>query len=121
MAAELDFQAIIDLVGDKLREVFRIGDIGIRWYDPKTDSMHFPYLYERGKRISASPKSASASPMWLKFAVTRQPVIANSHQEQDALGMGTVPGTARAMSVLMVPILGGDQVLGMISLEDHER
>ena len=34
MAAELDFQAIIDLVGDKLREVFHTGDIGIRWYDP---------------------------------------------------------------------------------------
>ena len=33
MAAELDFQAIIDLVGDKLREVFDTGDIGIRWYD----------------------------------------------------------------------------------------
>ena len=31
MAAELDFQAIIDLVGDKLREVFNTGDIGIRW------------------------------------------------------------------------------------------
>ena len=29
MAAELDFQAIIDLVGDKLREVFQTGEIGI--------------------------------------------------------------------------------------------
>ena len=37
MAAELDFQAIIDLVGDKLREVFNTGDIGIRWYDAKTE------------------------------------------------------------------------------------
>ena len=109
MAAELDFQAIIDLVGDKLREVFSIGDIGIRWYDPKTDSMHFPYLYERGKRISASPKSASASPMWLKFAATRQPVIANSHREQDALGMRTVPGTNVTNSwwFFSLPLWGG--------------
>ena len=37
MAAELDFQAIVDLVGDKLREVFDTGDIGIRWYDSKAD------------------------------------------------------------------------------------
>src|SRR4029077_4619858 len=35
MAASLDFRAIIDLVGDKLREVFLTGDIGIRWYDEK--------------------------------------------------------------------------------------
>ena len=33
MAGELDFQAIVDLVGDKLREVFGSGDIGIRWHD----------------------------------------------------------------------------------------
>ncbi len=31
IAAELDFQAIVDLVGDKLREVFATGDMGIRW------------------------------------------------------------------------------------------
>ena len=35
VAAELDFSAIIDLVGDKLREVFRTGEIGIRWHDCK--------------------------------------------------------------------------------------
>ena len=33
VAAELDFQAIIDLVGDKLREVLDTDEIGIRWYD----------------------------------------------------------------------------------------
>ena len=35
IAAELDFQAIVDLVGDKLREVFGTGDIGIRWRDER--------------------------------------------------------------------------------------
>src|SRR5207253_3667604 len=50
MAAELDFQAIIDLVGDKLREVFHTGDIGIRWYDPKANLNHFLYQYEHGVR-----------------------------------------------------------------------
>ena len=33
LAAQLDFQGIIDLVGDKLREVLHTGDIGIRMYD----------------------------------------------------------------------------------------
>src|SRR2546428_8428998 len=50
MAAELDFQAIVDLVGDKLREVFHTGDIGIRWYDPKSSLNHFLYQYEHGGR-----------------------------------------------------------------------
>ena len=35
LAAELDFQAIVDLVGDKLREVFGYPDLGITWLDEK--------------------------------------------------------------------------------------
>src|SRR5208283_3136282 len=51
MAAELNFQAIIDLVGDKLREVFKTGEIGIRWYDPKANLIHYLYEYEHGNRL----------------------------------------------------------------------
>ena len=33
IAAKLDFQAIVDLVGDKLSRVFDAGDLSIRWWD----------------------------------------------------------------------------------------
>src|SRR5947207_5762428 len=59
--------------------------------------------------------------MWNRFATNRLPVIANTHAEQDAIGMVTIPGTEKALSVIMVPILGSDRVLGMMSLEDYER
>src|SRR5271157_5910884 len=59
MAAELDFQAIVDLVGDKLREVFHTGDIGIRWYDPKANQVHFLYQYEHGTRLTVPPATPS--------------------------------------------------------------
>ena len=35
MAAELSFQGIVDLVGDKLRAVFNTGNIGIHWWDER--------------------------------------------------------------------------------------
>ena len=59
MAAELNFQAIVDLVGDKLREVFHTGEIGIRWYDAKANLLHYLYEYEHGVRLdlpSAAPR-----------------------------------------------------------------
>ena len=37
LAAKLDFQAIVDLVGDKLRDVFNTPDLSINWYDEKTN------------------------------------------------------------------------------------
>jgi GAF domain-containing protein len=52
LAAELDFQAIVDLVGDKLREVFMVGDISIDWFDEKNKLIHFIFAYEHGVRLS---------------------------------------------------------------------
>jgi len=46
----LDFEAIIDLVGDKLREVLHNEDIGITWFDEKANLVHYMYAYEHGKR-----------------------------------------------------------------------
>src|SRR5437868_3665249 len=51
LAAELNIQGIYDAVGDKIREIFKNRDVGIRIHDPKTNLMHYPYIYEDGKRI----------------------------------------------------------------------
>ncbi|MFN2122059.1 MAG: hypothetical protein ACK2UP_01015, partial [Candidatus Promineifilaceae bacterium] len=48
LAANQDFQTIVDLVGDKIREIFGGMDVGIRIYDPETDMLHFPYIFEHG-------------------------------------------------------------------------
>ena len=56
LAAELDFQAIVDLVGDKLREVFNTPDLGINWYDEKANLLHYLYAYEHGKRLVIEPR-----------------------------------------------------------------
>src|SRR5438874_3860840 len=49
LAAELDFQAIVDLVGEKLREVFDTPELGITWHDEKTGLLHYLYVDEHGK------------------------------------------------------------------------
>ena len=52
LAAELNMQGIYDAVGDKIREIFNQADMGIRIYDPQTNLIHYPYAYEKGKRIA---------------------------------------------------------------------
>jgi GAF domain-containing protein/CheY-like chemotaxis protein len=121
MAAELDFQAIIDLVGDKLREVFKTRDIGIRWFDASTGLIHYVYQYEHGVRLRPPPMEPSPGGPWSRFVQTRQPIVANSRSEQVALGIQTVPGTDQSISSLGVPILGSDRVLGAIAMEDYEH
>ncbi len=121
MAAELDFQAIIDLVGDKLREVFKTGDIGIRWYDAATDTLLAPYDYEHGVRLVVQPSKPKPASPWHRLVATRQPIVTNSPAEAKALGATTIPGTDECLSSVRIPILGGDRVLGSIILESFER
>src|SRR6185436_9482548 len=122
MAEKLDFQAIVDLVGDKLREVFHTGDIGIRWYDPATNYAHYLYQYEHGVRQADLPPTAfrSGGPR-AKMIETRQPVVVRNRSEALALGVEAVPGTDDSQSSVTVPILGSDRVIGSIILENYER
>src|SRR5574339_542132 len=65
LAARLDFHAIVDLVGDKLREVLHTGDIGIRWYDSKENILVPMYDYEHGKRLhSLKPSTPGKGGAW---------------------------------------------------------
>ncbi len=56
LVSKLDFQAIVDLVGDKLRQVFNSPDLSIYWYDDKADLLHYLYTYEHGKRLIVAPE-----------------------------------------------------------------
>jgi hypothetical protein len=76
LAAELNFQAIIDMVGDKLREVLGTSEIGIRWYDHNTNLMHYLYEYEHGERIFIPPSHPPG--YWIRLVEDRQPIILNS-------------------------------------------
>jgi len=121
MAAELDFRSIINLVGDKLREVFNTGDIGIRWHDTTTNLLHYLYEYARGERLDLPPRPPAAGGLWSRLVKTRQPVVARSPAEMAALGIAVIPGTEQSQSMASVPILGGDRALGVIILENYER
>ncbi len=121
MAEKLDFQAIIDLVGDKMREVFSTGDIGIRWYDSNTNLIHFLYEFEHGLRRDEAPRPPLPGGPWEKIRVTRKPIVIHDPRESAAMGVGPLPGTDSSQSSVFVPILGSDQALGLIVLEDYQR
>ena len=78
LAAELDFQSIVDLVGEKLRQVFNVKDIGITWHDKNTNLIHLLYAYEHGQRINVQPLPPSPGGIFEKMVENRQPVVFNT-------------------------------------------
>jgi signal transduction histidine kinase len=121
IAAKLDFQAIVDLVGDKLRDVFATGDIGINWHDRNSDRIHYLYQYEHGVRLHPPPVPSSKSPSWSIVGQRRRPVVGRTTAELEAIGFAIFPGTDPCLSAVYVPILGKDGLLGVIYLGNFER
>src|SRR6185312_14847421 len=51
LAAELDFQAIVDLVGDKIKEIFAADVVGIRLFDAEANLVRYVFLLDHGERF----------------------------------------------------------------------
>jgi GAF domain-containing protein/CheY-like chemotaxis protein len=121
LAAELNFQSIVDLVGDKLREVLKTGEIGIRWHDRKTNLIVPLYEYEHGKRIQVAATQFTAGGPWGLIEKTRKPLVMNTADALALFEMENLPGTDISKSLAYVPIIASDQVVGNIVLENYER
>ena len=62
LAGELDPQAIYDIVGDKIQEIFdaQVVDIGI--FDFAAGVTHYPYIIEKGVRFFPDEPTPTDSP-----------------------------------------------------------
>ena len=122
VASQLGFQAIIDLVGDKLREVFATGNVGIVWWDRETDLMHVLYRYEHGQPLPRVPPR-KPTPDHGAWPVLQERAVGVVNTRADMVARGLTPrsGTDWARSMVAVPIIGSDRVIGLVNLQNHER
>lgn len=122
LASRLDVQAIYNLVGDKIRDIFDSQVVMISTYDPQTDTIEHRYAIERGEHIFA-PGRYPIRGFRTQIVQTRQPVLVNTNVAKLAarLGQHTIPGTITPKSWLGVPMIVGDQVTGILSLQNVDR
>jgi len=123
LASHPDFLGTINFVGDKLREVFNTGDIAIRWRDADTNLIHFLYEYEHGKKLNVPPAPVEHSKIWQFLAETRKPLVVNENMAEyhNSMGMRTLPGTDLSKSILYVPVIAANEMIGLMGMENYER
>src|SRR5438046_1437373 len=106
LAERLDMQAMYDLVGDKIREIFDAQVVDIATFDLATDMAAYPYTIERGVRF---PNSVAPIQGISRILVkSRQPVLVNKdlpgwiadHEEPPVVIQREAP-----QSVLTAPLI----------------
>lgn len=121
LAKELDIQAIYDLVGNRIRELFDAQVVGIASFDHDNDMEHINYLIEKGERYYPVPRPLNI--LRKHLIDSKQKVLINKNFEEVAAAFGVkkVPGTEQPKSALYVPLILGDKVTGNISIQNIDK
>jgi len=123
LVANLEAQAIYDLVGEQLRELFDTQAISIASFDLAQGTRRYRFLLERGRRYDVA--DAPISPLARHVIETRETLVVNENLDARLRALGiastTIPGTEPTKSMVRVPIVAGDEVRAIIGLDNVDR
>src|SRR5260221_1014726 len=121
LASELELQAIYDLVGNKIRDIFDAQVVDIGLYDRGDNLIRLRYAIESGERFLVEPIPVIG---FRKHVIeTRQPLLINQDYAAARVKYGnpiSIAGNA-PQSVLFVPMLISSEAIGVISLQNLDR
>jgi GAF domain-containing protein/DNA-binding response OmpR family regulator len=122
LADQIDMQAIVDVVGDKIREIFDAQSGYIALVDYDAQLIHFPYDFIDGKRAFNSPPFQLGTGMTSLVIERREPIMLGDQSDplRRSHGVLTVDDQLDG-AWLAAPMIVGDTVLGVIALQDATR
>jgi GAF domain-containing protein/DNA-binding response OmpR family regulator len=120
VARSLDFDAIVELVGQQLRTVFDSENLAITWRDESTGLAHMLYAIEHGQRVRPPPIRVDPNGRFMRTLRANRPVVANGRAEMDAWGLKPPAGLSPSLATVSVPIFADDQLRGGLTLDSHD-
>ncbi|MDP2412658.1 GAF domain-containing protein [Daejeonella sp.] len=119
LANELDMQAIYDLVGNKIRQVFNAQSVIIATLDDENGLEHFQYNFNQSGRFYPEPRPLDH--LRLKLISGKQKIVIQNKDESFTWFKGvSIPGTKMMVSGVFVPLIVGDKVTSYVSLQNME-
>jgi PAS domain S-box-containing protein len=116
LVAEPNLDALIQVVGDQLRQIFNADIAYVALLDPETNLIHFPYQF--GEEFSGLPLGEGLTS---KIIASGEPLLINQDIEQRRAELGVKQVGKRARSFLGVPIFAGGQAIGVINVQSTQE
>ncbi|MBV6397262.1 MAG: Sensor histidine kinase RcsC [Anaerolineales bacterium] len=124
LSSNLDIQAIYELIGDKVGEIFQADTTYIHSYTAKTQTVFSHYYVERGQRFPPGALPFGRG-LYTKVITSRQPVLFGTQEEYIQAGATIInsPGQDKELneSFLAVPIMHENEVTGVLSIQSYRR
>jgi PAS domain S-box-containing protein len=115
LAAQLELDALIELVGERVRETFDVDIVYVALHDEPSGRIDFAYYSEHGERRDEPPLQYGQG-LTSRILESREPLVLNRSEDYEELTTPRLGTPSR--SYLGVPILVGDTAIGAISVQN---
>ena len=112
LATQLELAALIELVGERVRETFDADIAYVALHDEAVGRIDFVYYYETGERRPEPPLQYGEG-LTSQILVAREPLLLNREEEYEGRASVGTP----SKSYLGVPIFAGDKAIGVLSVQ----
>jgi|GEM_PF-481785 len=116
LVSQLEFNALIKLVGEQMRETFKADIVYLALHDRKTDMLNFPYIHGE---VSGSRKFGNG--ITESIITSKKPLLINQNLAKAYDEIQAVRKGIDVASYLGVPIIAGKHSFGVISVQSKEQ
>lgn len=106
-------------IGVLLSELFNTDSIYVALYNEEKNFISFPFYSKEGTRIQY-PARTFGNYLTEYVISSRRPLLLNSDISQKLISLDIPPDTMESKSLIASPILAGDKVLGVITIQDYQ-
>ncbi|MDX1672076.1 MAG: GAF domain-containing protein [Balneolaceae bacterium] len=115
LVSQLELVALIEMVGELMRDTFKADIVYLALYEPNTDMLHFPYTY--GEVIESRSFESGITE---KIITKKEPLLINQNLVETFDRLEAEKKGEWVASFLGVPILIGNDAIGVISVQSTE-
>lgn len=118
LSAILDEDQIAEAIYREVSKLMPADNFYLALYQPETNTIHFPITYEHN--ILLPPRSRNLTKSLTEHVIrTAKPLLIDKNVKQTVESMGMVHHGQEATSWLGVPLIVGEEVLGMIAVQSY--
>ncbi|MBN2043423.1 MAG: GAF domain-containing protein [Anaerolineales bacterium] len=118
LSAILDEDQIAEAIYREVSKLMPTDNFYLALYYPESDTIHFPINYEHN--VPLPPRSRKFSSGLTEYVLrTKEPLLIEKNVKQYVESLGLTHYGQEALSWLGVPLVAGEQILGMIAVQSY--